>query len=126
MAGLPRPPADFAKQVLGIIPWSPADLLRVTRFHTGEPHFGKSGGYRFDDPRSRPKFGVMYAGESLVVAIGESVLHDAVLVGGYYDVAYEEIFGRYVWKFGGAALRLADLTGVALKALGVDARLTTA
>ena len=125
MRGLQRPPADFARRPLTVVDWQSEDLVRASRLPTGEPHFGRSGANRFDDSRTPVRFGVMYAGESLLVAIGESVLHDTVLAGGYYDVAYSEIFDRYAWRFRGLSLELADLTGPALKALGADARLTS-
>ncbi len=56
----------------------PAGLIRVSNHNTGEPYFGKSGWNRFDDPHLvlSARYGTSYFGESLSVAVAETLLHD--------------------------------------------------
>jgi hypothetical protein len=75
---LRAPPSNFSSQPLTVIEVDPATLLRISKFSSGEPHFGTTAGNRFDDPRTsvRRRFGTHYAGLSLRVAFAETILHD--------------------------------------------------
>jgi len=103
-------------------------LVRVSAHASGEPHFGRRGANRFDDPRlpESGRFGTCYLGRSVVVAIAETVLHDEVAVNGEFKVALDELQRRYVVTFTGSTLTLADCTGVALKRMGLDAGFSVA
>ena len=62
MAGtlqLKAPPLDINSRDLDIIRVAPASLCRVSRYNTGEPHFGRTGDCRFDDaqPEVSKRFG---------------------------------------------------------------------
>jgi hypothetical protein len=116
--GAPRLPAE----ALPCIFLEPRTLIRISGFTTGEPHFGRTGGNRFDDPDR--SYGTCYFGASLVVAMAETLLHDAVAARGMFRVHPERIASRHVLRFDGAALRLADLTGASLKRLGGHAGLS--
>lgn len=71
------------------------------------------------------RFGTSYCGLSLSVAFAETVLHDALPELGRFRVEGDSIASRYVVEFVGKKLRLADLTGVALKRTGIHGSLTT-
>jgi hypothetical protein len=118
------PPASPADILVAPITIDPSTLLRVSSHGTGEPHFGRHGGNRFDDGRlpEAGRFGTCYLGRSLTVALAETLLHDEVAVAGRFAVAPEELQRRHVVSFKGAELRLADCTGVALKRMGLDGR----
>lgn len=124
---LTAPQRSFSSQPLTVIEVDPATLLRISRFSSDEPHFGRTAGNRFDDPcRSiRRRFGTHYAGLSLRVAFAETILHDEEPSGGRFQIAGAVVSSRYVVEFEGDALRIADLTGVALKRAGIDPSLTT-
>lgn len=116
--GVPRLPALD----LPIILLEPRNLIRISRYASGEPHFGRTGGNRFDDPDRL--YGTCYFGESLLVALAETLLHDAVAVRGAFRVHPDNIASRHVLRFEGQALRLANLTGASLKRLGGHAGLS--
>jgi hypothetical protein len=120
MSLVPLPPRDLASIPLRTVELLPARLLRISRFGSGEPFFGRAAANRFDDPgrvKSR-RFGTCYLGCSLEVAIAETVLHDELPEAGGFSVAVTEIESRWLVRFkGGNALKLADLTGAALKTL---------
>jgi hypothetical protein len=119
MSLVPLPPRDLAARALRTVELSPAKLLRISRFGSSEPYFGRAAANRFDDPgrvKSR-RFGTCYLGCSLEVAIAETLLHDELPEAGRFPVAVTEIENRWVVRFKGAPLRLADLTGAALKTL---------
>ena len=124
---LTAPPRSFSTQPLAVVTVDPATLLRISQFSSGEPHFGTTAGNRFDDPRApvRRRFGTHYAGLSLRVAFAETILHDEEPAGGRFQIAGAVVSSRYVVEFEGEALRIADLTGVALKRAGIDPSLTT-
>lgn len=115
--GVPRLPQD-----LPILRIDPGTLIRISRHASGEPHFGRSGGNRFDDPLRQ--YGTCYFGASLPVALAETLLHDAVALRGVFRVHPDSIASRYLLRFEGSALRLADLTGASLKRLGGHAGLS--
>lgn len=119
MSLVPLPPRDLAAIALRTVELSPTRLLRISRFGSGEPFFGRAAANRFDDPgrvKSR-RFGTCYLGCSLEVALAETLLHDEMPEGGGFSVAVSEIENRWLVRFKGAPLQLADLTGAALKTL---------
>lgn len=123
-----QPPAsDFSTLSLGpLITVNPASLHRISNFDTGEPHFGRGGTSRFDDParaKSR-RFGTCYLGLSFKVAFAESVLHDMVPENGNFVVPESEITRRFAIAFEGDDLQLANLTGTNLLVLGGNGELT--
>jgi hypothetical protein len=58
------------------------------------------------------------------VAVAETVLHDLKPRRGWFIVPLSVLAARYVVRFTGKPLILADLTGAALKRLGGHAQLT--
>lgn len=96
-------------------------LVRMSRSPQKEPFWSKAKRYRFDDPQGR--FGVLYAGDSIETSFAESVIHErAVFQSGAYVVEARDFLARQPVWYGGPAgsLRLADLTGANLKALGLN------
>ena len=126
MAALRPPSADFSHLSLDIELIDPALLYRVSRHASGEPYFGRSRGNRFDDPtwKRADRFGTCYLGLDLTVAMAESLLHDVEPTKGRFDVALSEIESRYVSRFHGPVLRIANLTGTALFLLGGNGELS--
>lgn len=103
-----------------------AELVRVSRYNTGEPHFGSSGSNRFDAPGcpAAPEYATCYFGTNLTVAIAETLLHNELPVAGHFPVAPDFIDEHFVLRFTGQPLRLANLTGTHLKRLGGHADLS--
>lgn len=95
-------------------------LLRLSIRPTGEPYFGKKKAARWDDPNGQ--YGVTYAAQTLSVAFAETILHDQGLFqDGAWLVPEEKVNQRsIVYLTCHRPLRLADLTGPALKAMGLD------
>lgn len=124
---LGRPPRNLSAIPLRTIGIAPAKLFRVSRHDSGEPFFGRRAANRFDDPSVPPsrRFGTCYFGLSLVVAIAETVLHDEMPARGMFRIAVQEFESRFLVKFAGEDLVLADLTGVALKTLAGDGSMST-
>ena len=97
----------------------------MSRNPATEPYWS-AGVYRFDDPQPERDggFGVCYAGNSIAVAFAESVIHEAGrFVGSHYEVPITELTERWIVRFRcerRKTLVLADLTGEALKALGLN------
>lgn len=102
-----------------------ASLVRLSRYPATEPYWS-SGVYRFDDPDPgrAGEFGTCYTAGSIEVAFAESVIHEAGrFVDGAYEVPSAELTERSVVHFAcdrRKTLVLADLTGAALKALGLN------
>lgn len=106
-----------------------ASLIRLSRYPATEPYWS-SGVYRFDAPDPDPdpgrvgEFGTCYTAGSIEVAFAESVIHESGrFVDGAYEVPSAELTGRSVVRFAcdrRKTLVLADLTGAALKALGLN------
>ena len=102
-----------------------ASLVRLSRYPSTEPYWS-SGVYRFDDPDPgrAGEFGVCYTANSIEVAFAESVIHESGrFVDGAYEVPSAELTERSVVRFAcehRKTLVLADLTGAALKALGLN------
>jgi hypothetical protein len=102
-----------------------ASLVRLSRRPATEPYWS-AGVYRFDDPGpgSYGRFGTCYTASNIEVAFAESVIHECGrFIGGSYEVPTVELTERCVVRFtceGRKALVLADLTGAALKSLGLN------
>lgn len=122
----PLPAAPGLPTHLETVEVDPADLVRVSGHNTGEPYFGKFNANRFDDPNPDPdaRYGTCYLGTSLAVAVAETVLHDLEPRNGSFHVNVATIESRYVVRFEGEPLVLADLTGASLKRIGGHAGLT--
>ncbi|MBR8304900.1 RES family NAD+ phosphorylase [Burkholderia cenocepacia] len=123
---LTAPGEHFASATLTTREVAPTELVRISRYATGEPYFGRSGGNRFDDPRKRRRYGTSYFGFDLHCAFAETVLHDEVAdlaLDGFPLVTTE--LDRYVLAFDGAPLTVAVLHGLPLKNLGGDGALST-
>jgi hypothetical protein len=102
-----------------------SSLVRLSRYPATEPYWS-SGVYRFDDPDPglAGEFGTCYAASSIEVAFAESVIHESGrFVDGAYEVPSAELTERSIIRFAcdrRKTLVLADLTGAALKALGLN------
>ena len=102
-----------------------ASLVRLSRHPATEPYWS-AGVYRFDDPDPgvADAFGTCYAASTTEVAFAESVIHESGrFAGGTYEVPAAELTERSVVRFiceRRKSLVLADLTGAALKALGLN------
>jgi hypothetical protein len=102
-----------------------ASLVRLSRHPATEPYWS-AGVYRFDDPEpdGAGGFGTCYTASSIDVAFAESVIHESGrFVGGSYEVPAAELTERSVVRFAcqrRKTLVLADLTGAALKSLGLN------
>ena len=102
-----------------------SSLVRLSRYPATEPYWS-SGVYRFDDPDPgrAGEFGACYTAGSIEVAFAESVIHESGrFVNGAYEVPSAELTERSVVRFAcdrRKTLVLADLTGAALKALGLN------
>lgn len=102
-----------------------ASLVRLSRRPASEPYWS-AGVYRFDDPEPERAgaFGTCYAANSIEVAFAESVIHETGrYVAGCYEVPLAELIERSVVRFRCERRKtvvLADLTGAALKALGLN------
>ena len=124
---LKPPPRKLRELELATVKVYPGALFRISRYHAGEPYFGKSGANRFDD-RTRVKsrrFGTCYCGFDLETAIAETLLHDEMPVRGRFNLSYSHFESHRLVRFEGNELNLADLTGVALKTLGGEGSLST-
>ena len=102
-----------------------ASLVRLSRHPATEP-FWSMGVYRFDDPEPgrAGAFGICYTASSIQVAFAESVIHESGrFVGGSYEVPAAELTERWATRFvcqRRKTLVLADLSGAALKSLGLN------
>jgi len=102
-----------------------ASLVRLSRHPASEPYWS-TGVYRFDapDPDRAGAFGTCYTASNVEVAFAESVVHECGrFVGGSYEVPTAELTERLVVRFTcerRKTLVLADLTGAALKSLGLN------
>lgn len=119
------PPACVSTAKLNIVTVRPSKLVRVSSYITDEPYFGHSGAHRFDAPGcpATPQFSSCYFGLDLTVAIAESVLHDRIPEDGAFPISSASLGAYSVLAFTGKELRLADLTGAALKRLDGNADL---
>ena len=97
----------------------------MSRHPATEPYWS-AGVYRFDDPDSGSAgaLGTCYTASTIEVAFAESVIHECGrFAGGSYEVPAAELTERSVVRFAcerRKTLVLADLTGAALKSLGLN------
>jgi hypothetical protein len=121
MLPLGPPPGNFSSFDLPVHTLSPDTLIRLSRRKDNQPYFGKSLDNRFADPKKR--YGTCYFGLSLECCFAEIVLRDLVGKGGF-QISRDAV-RVHVLRFGGRPLKLADLTGPALRLLGGSAELST-
>ena len=130
MSGEPRvslrlPKTGTFEDLLRPVRVEVSSLVRLSRYPATEPYWS-SGVYRFDDPDPgrAGEFGACYTAGSIEVAFAESVIHESGrFVDGAYEVPSAELTERSVVRFAcdrRKTLVLADLTGAALKALGLN------
>lgn len=99
--------------------------MRLSRNPATEPYWS-AGVYRLDDPDpdGADALGTCYTASTIEVAFAESVIHECGrFLGGSYGVPIAELTERSVFRFAcerRKTLLLADLTGSALKALGLN------
>lgn len=126
-APLKPPPSDLHDINLETVQVQVASLYRISKHTSGEPYFGKSAGNRFDDNSRHPskRFGTCYLGLTLQVAIAETVLHDLMPHGGHFVVSPDELESKQVVRFQGGILKLAKLTGTALKRIVGSSEIST-
>ena len=102
-----------------------ASLVRLSRHPATEP-YRSTGVYRFgdQDPGGAKAFGTCYTASTIEMAFAESVIHECGrFVGASCKVPAAELTERSVVRFAcdrRQTLVLADLTGAALKALGLN------
>ena len=102
-----------------------ASLVRLSLHPATEPYWS-AGVYRFDDPDpgGDAAFGTCCTASTIEVAFAESVIHECGrFVRGRYEVPAAELTERSGVRFAcerRKRLVLADLTGAALKALGLN------
>jgi hypothetical protein len=116
------PDAGSFEDLLRSIRIEVASLVRLSRYPATEPHWS-AGVYRFDDA-DPGGVGTCYTASTVEVALAESVIHECGrFAKGSYEVPAAELTERSVVRFAcerRKTLLLADLTGVALKALGLN------
>jgi hypothetical protein len=103
-------------------------LWRLSKRPASEPHWARGAQSRFDDPAgAKPgaaTFGVLYAGQDAETAFCESVIHEnSLFLNGAFVVSKAGMLARSLVGFRHPtkpSLRLADLTGAGLKALGLN------
>ena len=114
---LPPPPSGLSERELPVTSL-PSLWFRCDRVGRDPVHFGRTAASRFDDPRE--EVGVLYAGVQAETAFVE-------VFGGALALSETEITARTVWTLVSVRpARLVDLTGEALPALGLDARISAA
>ncbi len=122
----PEPPADLHARPLTIEP-APGPWRRAHALRNDPLYFGTNRSERFDDPRGL--FGVCYVGDALACAFIETVTTVAPLIAGgprIIPVGFLEQRGwAEVTLLGPAPLRLIDISGPGLAALGADADLSS-
>ncbi len=101
------------------------ELYRLSRSPASEPFWAAQAAHRFDS-LSR-SFGVLYCGDSPETAFAESVLHSGSNKWdermGAYLPSESELAARHLVTYAHpykTDLRLADLTGAGLKAIGLN------
>lgn len=126
---LRRPKAGTFEAHLHTVQISTDDMWRLSRFPTTEPWWAVNARYRFDDAagaNGRASFGVLYVGHTHDVAFAESIIHENSLFNakaGRFEVAQADLYGRSLVSFRHPTrkrLTLVDLTGDALKRLGLN------
>ena len=103
-------------------------MWRLSKSPATEPFFCRSGGYRFDDPAAHAtagaNYGVLYVAQDPETAFCESVIHEGSLFrNGSFEVAKSALAERSLVAFKHRTkdvLSFVDMTGDALKALGLN------
>lgn len=122
---LRRPEPGSFEDLLRPVRIGVASLVRLSRYPATEPYWS-AGVYRFDDPQPdrAGAFGTCYTASSIEVAFAEGVIHEAGrFAAGSHEVPAAELTERSAVRFCCArrkTLVLADLTGAALKSLGLN------
>lgn len=102
-----------------------ASLVRLSRNPATEPYWS-AGVHRFDDPEPgrAGAFGTCYTASAIEVAFAESVIHECGrFVDGRFELPAAELTERWLVHFTcqrRKTLVLADLSGAALKSLGLN------
>lgn len=100
-------------------------LVRLSKFPKTEPYWSRCR-YRFDGPAAGlpGSFGTCYASDDMAVAFCESIVHEcAWFRNGRYEIPLADLASRHVVQLHrpkAGDLVLADLTGKALKVLGLN------
>ena len=124
-----RPPdAGTFERRVSLVAWPTTQLWRLSKYPVTEPFFGRSGRHRFDDPSGRAidgaGYGVLYVAQDPETAFCETVLHDGSLFRhGSFEVAQSALSERSLVAFrhrSKDSLSFADMTGNALKSLGLN------
>ncbi|MFN6997221.1 MAG: RES family NAD+ phosphorylase [Aquincola tertiaricarbonis] len=96
-------------------------LLRLSRYPKTELWWSQNRS-RFDGPVG--VFGTTYAAQELEVAFCESIIHESAwFEGGQYNIPHADLHSRHIVRLKRQAkpmLKLADVTGNALKKLGLN------
>lgn len=122
---LRRPEPGSFEHLLRPVRVEVASMVRLSRFPATEPYWS-AGVHRFDAPApfGPDAFGCCYTANSVSVAFAESVIHECGrFVGDHHEVPLAELSERSLVRFTHPrrkTLLLADLTGAALKALGLN------
>ena len=117
----PRPPADVSKVELPITRRS-RRWFRAYACRYDPLFYGRTGQWRYDDPERT--YGVLYVASDLEGAFVEGCLNDAAVGTTTPLLSQRYLEGRCVARIRFAGrLRLVDLTGPGLAAIGADARL---
>lgn len=120
-----RPPdPDGCTGLLHEIRMPVHSLIRFSTMPANEPWWSHDR-FRFDGSAQGPSpFGTCYAAESLLAAFAETVIHDCEWFRfGAYRMSKEQILSRHIVEFARPhrpLLSLANLTGPALKAMGLN------
>ena len=130
MSGEPRvsprlPEPGSFERLLRPVRIEVASLVRLSRHPATEPYWS-AGIYRFDDPEPgrAGAFGTCYTASFIEAAFAESVIHESGrFVHGSHQVPTTELTERSVVRFAcqrRKTLIMADLSGSALKSLGLN------
>ena len=104
-------------------------MYRLSRYPATEPYWTSEGRYRFDDPKGKSgaaAFGVLYVGHLPEVAFAESSIHENSRFNpgmGRFEVSDADLRSRSLVTFKHPTrtrLSMVDLSGEALKALGLN------
>jgi hypothetical protein len=126
---LRRPQAGTFEAQLQTVKVSTGDMWRLSRHPASEPWWSTNASCRFDDvagAAGAARFGVLYVGHTPDVAFAESIIHENSLFvakSGRFEVAKADLHGRSLVSFRHPTrkrLNLVDLTGDALKKLGLN------
>jgi hypothetical protein len=125
---LRQPEADTFERHVSLVDWPTTQMWRLSKFPATEPFFGRSGRYRFDDPAAHTAagadYGVLYVAQDPETAFCESVIHEGSLFrNGSFEVAKSALAERSLVAFKHPTknvLSFVDMTGDALKALGLN------